>query len=185
MAVNTRKGADTALRLTLCRLDTPIGVALLAVDEEGYLRALEWDDHADRLPRSLRLGAGRSAEVSPDTGAAPAGIARALDAYFAGDVAALDSIPCRTGGTPFQRSVWNALRRIPAGQTLGYGALAAQLGIPRAMRAVGHANGANPISVVIPCHRLIGADGTLTGYGGGLERKRALLELERLAARGL
>jgi methylated-DNA-[protein]-cysteine S-methyltransferase len=95
-----------------------------------------------------------------------------------GKLDAIDTIPVDTGGTDFQRTVWQALRGIPAGTTLSYGALAAKIGCPRSVRAVGHANGANPISVVIPCHRLIGADGTLTGYGGGLGRKRWLLAHE-------
>eukprot|EP01035_Chromulina_nebulosa_P066292 gene66292-90729_t len=99
----------------------------------------------------------------------------ALSRYFAGDLAQLDGITCHIPGTPFQNKVWTALRTIPAGTTLSYGTLAAQLGVPTAMRAVGHANGANPLSVVVPCHRLIGANGSLTGYGGGLERKRWLL----------
>ena len=90
----------------------------------------------------------------------------------------LGEIAWRTSGTPFQRKVWTALAKIPLGSTLSYGALAAKLGSPRAMRAVGHANGANPISVVVPCHRLIGANGSLVKYGGGLERKRWLLRHE-------
>ena len=81
-------------------------------------------------------------------------------------------------GTPFQRAVWAALRRIPAGETLSYGQLAAQIGKPKAVRAVGLANGSNPVGVVVPCHRVIGADGSLTGYGGGLPRKLWLLEHE-------
>ena len=95
-----------------------------------------------------------------------------------GDLDRLVTIPWRVAGTPFQRKVWMALPKIPAGSTLSYGALAARLGSPRAMRAVGHANGANPISVVLPCHRLIGANGSLVKYGGGLERKRWLLRHE-------
>ena len=93
----------------------------------------------------------------------------------------LSAIKWRVAGTPFQRKVWNALPTIPPGTTMSYGALAAQLGMPKAMRAVGHANGSNPISVVVPCHRLIGANGSLVKYGGGLERKRWLLEHEGVA----
>jgi methylated-DNA-[protein]-cysteine S-methyltransferase len=92
-------------------------------------------------------------------------------------------IEWRTGGTPFQRAVWTGLTTIAPGQTLSYGALAARLGCPSAVRAVGTANGSNPISVVVPCHRVIGADGTLTGYGGGLTRKRWLLNHEGAAFR--
>lgn len=163
-------------RLTLDRLQTPIGEALLAFDHEGYLRAFDWDDHEERMQRILRRHYG--AGVRLDAGTAPEAIRRRIHRYFAGDLAQLDGIECRTAGTDFQRRVWAALRRIPAGQTLGYGALAATLGVPNASRAVGLANGANPIGVVVPCHRVIGADGSLTGYGGGLDRKRWLLAHE-------
>ena len=95
----------------------------------------------------------------------------------------LKTIKWRVAGTPFQRKVWTALPKIPTGTTMSYGALAAKLNAPNAMRAVGHANGSNPISVVVPCHRLIGANGTLVKYGGGLERKRWLLEHEGVALR--
>lgn len=162
-------------RLMLDRLTTPIGVALLVFDGDGLLRALEWEDQENRLARALRLQHGHDPGTAVDTGRVPETIVRPLESYFAGELTALDTIPCRTGGTPFQQTVWTALRTIPAGETLSYGALAARLSIPRATRAIGHANGANPISVVVPCHRLIGTDGTLTGYGGGLERKRWLL----------
>jgi methylated-DNA-[protein]-cysteine S-methyltransferase len=109
---------------------------------------------------------------------APETVRAALTAYFAGDLDRLKSIPWRVAGTPFQRNVWTALRAIPAGTALSYRTLATRLNVPKAVRAVGHANGANPISVVVPCHRVIGADGSLTGYGGGLDRKRWLLEHE-------
>jgi methylated-DNA-[protein]-cysteine S-methyltransferase len=99
----------------------------------------------------------------------------ALEAYFKGEVDAINGLSTATGGTDFQREVWTALRQIPSGTTVSYGALAVKLGRPAAMRAVGLANGANPIAIVNPCHRVIGADSTLTGYGGGLERKRWLL----------
>jgi len=112
-------------------------------------------------------------------GPAPTGTRRALADYFAGAVDALGAVSRRIAGTPFQRAVWQALPDIPAGETESYGALAARLGVPKAVRAVGAANGANPISLVLPCHRVIGADGSLTGYGGGLERKRWLLVHEQ------
>jgi methylated-DNA-[protein]-cysteine S-methyltransferase len=102
----------------------------------------------------------------------------ALAAYFAGEIGALDRIEVRTGGSAFQQKVWRALRTLPAGRTTSYGRLAARIGAPKAVRAVGAANGANPVSVVVPCHRLIGANGRLTGYGGGLDRKRWLLAHE-------
>jgi methylated-DNA-[protein]-cysteine S-methyltransferase len=98
--------------------------------------------------------------------------------YFAGELAALNELPVRTAGTPFQREVWRALREIPHGTTVSYGKLAEQIGRPKAVRAVGLANGSNPIGVVVPCHRVIGSNGSLTGYGGGIERKRWLLEHE-------
>jgi methylated-DNA-[protein]-cysteine S-methyltransferase len=162
----------------LDRLQTPIGVALLVTDADGALRALDWEDYEPRLRQLLRLQYGtpvlRDAEAPDD-------IRLALSRYFKGELGSLAAIKWQVAGTEFQRKVWTALRTIPAGTTLSYGALAAQLGMPKAVRAVGHANGSNPISVVVPCHRMIGADGSLTGYGGGLERKRWLLEHEGVA----
>lgn len=162
--------------LDISRLKTPIGVALLVTDERGLLRALDWSDHEDRLYRLLRLYYGASITLA--TGKAPADLCTALDGYFTGDLKQLDDIACASAGTEFQRRVWAALQKIPAGKTMSYGALAAKLGKPAAMRAVGAANGANPLSVVVPCHRLIGANGSLIKYGGGLERKRWLLAHE-------
>jgi methylated-DNA-[protein]-cysteine S-methyltransferase len=162
-------------RLILTRLATPLGVALLAVDEGGWLRAFDWIDHQ---ARQARLIARYNGNAPIERGAAPASIAGALAAYFDGDLRAIDSIPCRTCGTPFQISCWRALREIPAGSTASYGEQAARIGKPKAVRAVGLANGANPIGLVVPCHRVIGANGTLTGYGGGLHRKRWLLRHE-------
>ena len=102
----------------------------------------------------------------------------AIESYFAGDIAAIDRIPVDLGGTPFQQEVWTRLRRIPAGSTTSYGELARALGSPGAMRAVGMANGRNPVPIVVPCHRVIASDGTLGGYGGGLPIKRWLLAHE-------
>ncbi len=161
--------------LRLDRLATPIGDALIVTDEAGYVRALDWDDRKPGMMQLLRLHYG---SVALEPGAAPANVRRALRDYFAGDFTCLGAIEWRTGGTRFQRTVWAALTMIAPGQTLGYGALAAKLGCPTAARAVGLANGSNPISVIVPCHRVIGADGTLTGYGGGIERKRWLLRHE-------
>jgi methylated-DNA-[protein]-cysteine S-methyltransferase len=158
-------------------LPTPIGVLVLLTDPRGRIRALDWDDHEARMQRLLRLHYGVGG-VIVDEAASPSAARAALETYFAGDLDALDSLEVETAGTPFQRSVWAALRRIPAGRTLSYGALAAEIGKPAAVRAVGLANGSNPIGVVVPCHRVIGADGALTGYGGGLPRKRWLLEHE-------
>lgn len=99
--------------------------------------------------------------------------------YFEGDIDAIANVPAQTAGTPFQRRVWHALRSIPNGSAVSYGKLAEQIARPRAVRAVGLANGANPIGIVVPCHRVIGSNGSLTGYGRGLERKRWLLDHEQ------
>jgi methylated-DNA-[protein]-cysteine S-methyltransferase len=162
----------------LGRLETPIGVALLVTDGDGALRALDWEDFEPRMRDLLRLQVG---EVVLREATSPREITTALSGYFKGDLACLRDIKWRVAGTPFQRKVWTALPKIPPGTTMSYGALAAKLGAPNAMRAVGHANGSNPISVVVPCHRLIGANGSLVKYGGGLERKRWLLEHEGVA----
>lgn len=161
---------------TLSRRPTPIGTMLLLTDDEERLRALDWEEFARRLRRLLQRQYATPIDVTE--GKTPASVAEPLDAYFAGRIDAIGTIPVRTGGTPFQRSVWAALRRIPAGRPTSYGALAAAIDRPRAVRAVGLANGSNPIGLVVPCHRVIGADGTLTGYAGGLERKRWLLAHE-------
>jgi methylated-DNA-[protein]-cysteine S-methyltransferase len=171
------KPANNTTPQTFCldRLETPIGMALLVTDADGVLRALDWEDYAPRMKELLRLQYGA---VTLNEARAPAAMRAALKSYFKGDLDRLGTIPWRVAGTPFQQKVWTALPRIPAGTTLSYGALAAQLDSPNAMRAVGHANGSNPISVVVPCHRLIGANGSLIKYGGGLERKRWLLRHE-------
>ena len=162
-------------RLGLDRFSTPIGIALLVTDGDGALRALDWDDYEHRMRELLRLQHGTVELVDQS---APAAMKMALSAYFGGDLGQLSRIEWRVAGTPFQQKVWTALAKIPAGTTMSYGALAAKIGMPKAIRAVGHANGSNPISVVLPCHRLIGADGSLVKYGGGLERKRWLLRHE-------
>jgi methylated-DNA-[protein]-cysteine S-methyltransferase len=167
-------------RLWIDRFDTPIGVALLATDEDGCLRALDWSDFE---ARQARLMARYSGGAPVEAGAAPAAVRGALAAYFDGDLRALDTVRWRSAGTPFQLGCWRALCDIPAGATDTYGGQAARIGRPRAVRAVGVANGANPIALVVPCHRVIGADGTLTGYGGGLRRKRWLLRHEGAAFR--
>jgi methylated-DNA-[protein]-cysteine S-methyltransferase len=160
------------------RLTTPIGAMLLVTDDSGVLRALDFWDYEVRMKELLRLHYGA---VDLKNGRAPKAMRSALSAYFDGDFAALKTIAWRVAGTPFQRKVWTALPKIPAGKTMSYGALAARLGAPNAMRAVGHANGSNPISVVLPCHRLIGANGSLVKYGGGLHRKQWLLRHEGVA----
>lgn len=163
---------------SLDRLATPIGTALLVSDADGVLRALDWEDYEPRMKELLRLQYGA---VILKEANAPRGIRAALAGYFKGDLDRLDTIEWRVAGTPFQQKVWNALPRIPPGTTMSYGALAARLDMPKAVRAVGHANGSNPISVVVPCHRLIAANGSLVKYGGGLERKRWLLQHEGVA----
>jgi methylated-DNA-[protein]-cysteine S-methyltransferase len=136
---------------------------------------MDFADHEDRMRRLLRLRH-RGYTLTPMRN--PAGVCDRIAAYFEGDLSALDRIAVRTGGTQFQREVWTALRRIPPGTTITYGELAARIGRPNAVRAAGAANGSNPIVIVVPCHRVIGAGGALTGYGGGLERKRWLLAHE-------
>ncbi|SFN87733.1 methylated-DNA-[protein]-cysteine S-methyltransferase [Bradyrhizobium sp. Ghvi] len=169
------RSTKTPERFGLDRLATPIGIALLVTDADGALRALDWDDYEHRMRELLRLHHGAVDLVDQ---VAPTAMKAALSAYFEGDLGQLARIEWRIGGTPFQQKVWTALTKIPAGTTMSYGALAARIEMPRAIRAVGHANGSNPISVVLPCHRLIGADGSLVKYGGGLERKRWLLRHE-------
>ncbi|WP_425617708.1 methylated-DNA--[protein]-cysteine S-methyltransferase [Anatilimnocola sp. NA78] len=164
------------VRLQLAEYDSPLQTLLLVTDEEGVLRALEFADHMERMQRLLR---GHYGGYTLENGPAPASIVHALDAYFAGDLRALDSIRVATGGTEFQRAVWQALRAIKPGETKSYGQLAKELGRVSASRAVGAANGANPISIVVPCHRVIGANSKLTGYAGGLPRKNWLLVHER------
>lgn len=166
-------------RFILDRQATPIGDMLLAADETGVLRVLDWHDYEPRMRLLLRRQYGADPELVP--GRLPPAIRDALDAYYAGDLAALRRIPVAAGGTAFQRGVWAALRDIPAGTTQTYGGLARRIGRAAAVRAVGAANGANPIGVVVPCHRVIGADGSLTGYGGGMARKQWLLRHEGVA----
>ena len=164
--------------LILDRVATPVGELLLVTDGEGAVRALDFADYEDRMTRLL---ARHAPGASPKAGRAPEPVRAAVEAYFAGDVHALDGLTVTIGGTDFQRSVWKALRAIPAGETRTYGQLAAAIGSPKAVRAVGLANGRNPVGLIVPCHRVIGANGTLTGYAGGLARKRWLLAHEGVA----
>ena len=162
------------MNLQLDRIESPLGTVLL-VWEGNNLRALDFSDYETRMTKLLRQHYGT---YQLHEAVAPASLRDPLTDYFAGDFAALDRVPVQTNGTEFQRDVWAALRTIPAGQTRTYGELAKQINRPAAVRAVGMTNGANPIGIVVPCHRVIGANGTLTGYAGGLERKRWLLEHE-------
>ena len=158
----------------LNQIETPVGPMLIAVDDQDRLRVLDWQSHIERMERLIEryYGFGR---ITLEQSAEPNPVSDKLQAYVEGDIAAIDDIATETTGTGFQRRVWAALREIPAGQTWSYGQLAKHVGEPGAARAVGLANGSNPIGIVVPCHRVIGANGTLTGYGGGIERKRWLL----------
>lgn len=175
---------DSILLLLLDRISTPLGDMLVAADLAGRLRATFWTED-DREPRRIleRQSPGVRIELEPAVD--PHGLSAAIRAYFGGDLRAIDALRVETGGTPFQREVWRALRAIPCGTTVSYSELARRIGRPEAVRAVGLANGANPIGVVVPCHRVIGANGSLTGYGGGIERKRWLLDHERQPRLGL
>jgi methylated-DNA-[protein]-cysteine S-methyltransferase len=154
----------TDIPTDMAAFDTPVGIVEIGV-RDGALVSLEFVE---------------SSHAPPDE---PSGIAARVRAYFEGDLDALDDLPVRfERGTPFQREVWEALRTIPLGETISYAELARRVGRPGAYRAVGAANGQNPVGVVVPCHRVIAADGTLGGYGGGLDRKRWLLAHEGASA---
>ena len=155
-------------------IPSPVGELLLTAVDDGLTR-LWFEEH--------RHGGGVRAEwrhadaVGGSAARALRSAHEQLDAYFAGERTTLD-LPLAATGTPFQQRVWAALRTIPFGHTMSYGELAVRIGAPKAVRAVGAANGRNPISIIVPCHRVIGARGDLTGFGGGMERKRWLLEHE-------
>jgi methylated-DNA-[protein]-cysteine S-methyltransferase len=168
---------NDTIRLLLDHIETPIGTLALLADEAGHLHALGFTDGHARMERQL-LATVRTGRASLVTAANPGGLSVAVGRYFAGDLRAIDGLPVVMTGTPFQRAVWTALRDIPCGETRSYGEIARRIGRPSAVRAVGLANGANPVGIVVPCHRVIGANGTLTGYGGGVERKHWLLAHE-------
>jgi methylated-DNA-[protein]-cysteine S-methyltransferase len=148
-------------------IESPIG-ELTITARDGLLTGVHMHDqrHFPPIPATAERD---------DVSLAP--VVAQLQAYFAGQLTAFD-LPIELRGTPFQRRVWSALREIPYGETISYGELARRVGNPKASRAVGLANGRNPVAIVVPCHRVIGADGSLTGYGGGLERKVWLIEHE-------
>jgi methylated-DNA-[protein]-cysteine S-methyltransferase len=166
-----------ALRLQLDRTSTPIGELMIVADDEGRLRAVHFTDHEAGLRRMLERQYGEKG-FALEPAANPGGLTGRVDAYFGGELHAIDALPVALVGTPFQLAVWTALRQIPCGTTLSYSELAQRIGRPSAVRAVGLANGANPIGVVVPCHRVVGRDGRLVGYGGGMSRKRWLLDHE-------
>lgn len=172
------------LNLAVRRMETPIGDLVIVTDGAGALRAVDWSDYEHRMMRLLHRQYGRRGFRLAALGG-PTPVDAALGAYFRGALDAIDGIEVATGGTVFQRRVWAELRTIPCGTTISYRELAARIGSPAAIRAVGLANGANPVGIVVPCHRVIGSNGTLTGYGGGIGRKRWLLLHEGVARAGL
>lgn len=155
-------------------VESPIGRLVLVFDA-GRLCVLDYADNTERMTRLLRQRYHRFRLCEAST---PLGVTQQLRAYLGGEFDAIDSIQVDPGGTAFQKKVWEALRTIPPGTTQTYRDVAEQIGRPSAWRAVGRANALNPISIVLPCHRLIGANGALTGYAGGLERKHWLLRHE-------
>lgn len=155
-------------------VESPIGRLVLVFDA-GRLCALDYADNTERMTRLLRQRYHRFRLCEAST---PLRVTQQLRAYLGGKLDAIDSIQVDPGGTAFQQKVWEALRTIPPGTTRTYRDVAEQIGRPSAWRAVGRANALNPISIVLPCHRLIGANGALTGYAGGLERKHWLLRHE-------
>ena len=166
--------------IRVATLDSPIG-PLTTAERAGRVCLLHFGadgPEVDRMFDRWYPGEVRHREALRDVG-------EALARYFAGETAAIDGIAVELNGTPFQKRVWTALRRIPCGSTISYADLARRIGEPSAVRAVGAANGANPVAVVVPCHRVIGTDGTLTGYGGGLERKQWLLAHEGVISQSL
>ena len=165
------------LELLIDRIATPTGEMILVADNRGSLRTIDWTDHETRMKRLLDRQYGKGGyKLTPARD--PAGLASAMRRYFGGDLGAIDRLPVKTGGTAFQKTVWKALRAIKCGTTISYAELALRIGRPKAVRAVGLANGQNPVGIVVPCHRVIGSNGSLTGYGGGLHRKEWLLNHE-------
>jgi methylated-DNA-[protein]-cysteine S-methyltransferase len=165
------------LEFAIDRLQTPIGELQIVADGDGNLRAIDWTEHEARMRLLLDRHYGRSRyTLRPSRD--PGGLTGAMRDYFSGNVAVIDTLPVETAGTPFQRSVWRTLRTIPQGTTITYTQLAVRIDRPKAVRAAGLANGQNPIGIVVPCHRVVGSNGTLTGYGGGLPRKKWLLQHE-------
>jgi len=167
------------MRLLTDQVPSILGT-LVIVARDGRLCAVDFDDCRPRMVASIewRYGAVEF-QRTPD----PFGMGTKILAYLTGDLRAIDTLAVETGGTPFQQRVWAALRAIPAGKTVTYADLAREVGRPAAIRAVGTINGRNPLAIVVPCHRVIGSDGSLTGYAGGLWRKRWLLTHEGALAR--
>lgn len=162
------------IELLIDKMDSEIGEIVVIV-EANQLCTLDFGDYESRM---LSLLQKRYGQFDLKASVNPIGWRDRLQAYFNGDYDRVNDLTVNTGGTPFQQQVWAALRTIPAGQVISYGELATQLGNPNASRAVGMANSLNPVAIVLPCHRVIGANASLTGYAGGLERKRWLLQHE-------
>lgn len=158
--------------------ESPIGKIVVAV-RDGRLCSLNFADHR---PAQIRWLERRFGTLSFRPATDPAAVITALSAYFEGNLHAFDGLELDAGGTLFQTRVWSELRKVPAGCTISYGQLARAIGSPHAARAVGIANAHNPIAIVVPCHRTIGSDGRLVGYGGGLDRKQWLLQHESVFA---
>jgi methylated-DNA-[protein]-cysteine S-methyltransferase len=177
MSPMTGTNAGQTLRLLIDRIVTPIGEMLIIADDAGILRAADWTEHESRTRHFLTLRYGRNGFTLEDA-RDPGGLTTAIGRYFGGELTAIDALLVEPGGTSFQREVWRELRKISCGTTISYGELAKRIGRPQAVRAVGLANASNPVPIVVPCHRVIGSNGSLTGYGGGLNRKRWLLEHE-------
>ena len=159
----------------LHRIDTALGPVQAAFDADGTVIYLGFPEHEFRAPLLAKL-ARLGPVVTPNAHAVPR-LRAQLEAFAAGNRTVFD-VPFRLHGSPFEQKVWAALQRIPFGETRSYGQLATELGDPNLSRAVGRANGANPVSILVPCHRVIGASGALTGYAGGLAMKERLLRLE-------
>lgn len=162
------------MELQIDRINSDMG-AIIIVTSNEHLYALDFADCEQRMMQRLQK---RYQQFRLISVANPCGYSQLITAYLQGDYASLATIPVDPGGTAFQQQVWSALRAIPVGTTCSYGALAAQIGKPKAARAVGLANALNPIAIVLPCHRVIGANQALTGYAGGLTRKQWLLHHE-------
>jgi methylated-DNA-[protein]-cysteine S-methyltransferase len=168
------RGIKVMTKLWIDRIESPIGQIAIVVDEYS-LCALDFANYEARM-MSLLTQRYESVELVPHSN--PLGFTARLQAYLAGDLTSLADIPVKMGGTAFQQQIWSKLREIPIGETWTYGQLAKSIDRPTASRAVGMANSLNPIAIVVPCHRVIGAKGTLTGYAGGLDRKSWLLQHE-------
>ncbi len=170
------------MKVSFIEIPSPMGPLTLGFVAET-LCAVSFDEYWEPTKRQLERTIG-TVTKAPRITLPMKDVCRRLEDYFAGEIATLDTIPAVPHGTEFQLEVWKALRKIGPGETTSYGELAASIGRPNAQRAVGSANGSNPVAIVIPCHRVIGSSGDLTGYGGGLHRKRWLLAHEGFPIQG-